>query len=57
MMLAERIALSWTIDKTCHHESYRSLRDGSFLLVFQAFHAWLPSFRPYGTRAGARVLR
>ena len=30
-------------------QSYRSLRDGSFLSISQAFHAWLPSFRPSGT--------
>ena len=30
-------------------QSYRSLRDGSFLSISQALHAWLPSFRPSGT--------
>src|SRR5580704_17822220 len=30
-------------------QSYRSLWDGSFLAIAQAFHAWLPSCSPYGT--------
>ena len=29
--------------------SHRSLRDGSGLSAFQAFHAWLPSCGPSGT--------
>src|SRR5580704_18896236 len=42
---------SCTINKTWRHESYRSLRDGSFLDASQAFHAWLPSSSPSGTKA------
>ena len=38
-----------TMNKDPRHDSYRSLRDGSNLATFQAFHARLPSFRPYGT--------
>jgi hypothetical protein len=39
----------WMVEKSWLHESHRSLRDGSCLRIYQAFHAWLPSFNPYGT--------
>ena len=29
--------------------SYRALRDGPGFSTFQAFHAWLPLFSPFGT--------
>jgi hypothetical protein len=38
------------LDKARHPDSDRSLRDGSCLHMFQALHAWLPSFRPSGTK-------
>ena len=34
------------VSRTYRLGSYRSLRDASCLLISQAFHAWLPSFRP-----------
>jgi hypothetical protein len=33
-----------------------SLRDGPRLSIFQAFHAWLPSFHPSGTKVGFPML-
>ena len=46
--VAKGVRLSCAISKAKRHESYRSLRDGSCLAYSQAFHAWLPSFHPYG---------
>ncbi len=37
------------VNKTSRLGSYRSLRDGPCLPIAQAFHAWLPSFSPFGT--------
>jgi hypothetical protein len=32
-------------------QSYRPVGTGVFFDIFQAFHAWLPSFSPFGTQA------
>src|ERR1700757_728599 len=42
--------MSWMLDKARHPNSDRSLRDGSCLHMSQALYAWLPSFRPSGTK-------
>jgi hypothetical protein len=55
--VAKGVLLYCTINKAKRPESYRSLRDGSFVAASQALHAWtsassvesLPSFRPFGT--------
>ncbi len=47
--VAKGVLVSCTMNKDPRHYSYRSLRDGSNLATFQAFHAWLPSSGPYGT--------
>src|ERR1700678_563294 len=39
--------------RTQPRESHRTLRDGSCLRIAQAFHAWLPSYCPSGTKRTA----
>jgi hypothetical protein len=42
-------AMSRVVDKTRRHRSHRST--GRIVpALYQAFHAWLPSFRPSGTK-------
>jgi hypothetical protein len=43
------VLLSCAISNSRRYGSHRSLRDGSCLRAYQAFHAWLPSFGPSGT--------
>jgi hypothetical protein len=43
------VLLSCAMSNSRRHGSYRSLRDGSYLRAYQAFHARLPSFGPSGT--------
>jgi hypothetical protein len=38
----------FNLDATGHNGSYRSLRDGFYLTISQAFHARLPSTSPSG---------
>ena len=45
-----------TANKFWCRTSHRSLRDGSFLLLSQGFHAWLPSFSPSGTHGTAHYV-
>ena len=47
--LRGHVLWSCPVNKAAGHGSHRSLRDGSLLAAFQAFHAWLPSLRPSGT--------
>ena len=53
--VARGVLLSWVMDAVGNDGSYRSLRDGSCLPFYQAFHAWLPSFRPSGTNTSASL--
>ena len=48
----DRVAglLSCAMSNPGRQGSHRSLRDGSYSRAYQAFHAWLPSFGPSGTR-------
>jgi hypothetical protein len=39
------------VDKACRHRSYPPRRRRITSAIYQAFHAWLPSFRPSGTKA------
>jgi hypothetical protein len=49
-LVGHGVLLLWTLDKAHGHASHRSLRDGLCLSISQAFHAWLPSSLPYGTK-------
>jgi hypothetical protein len=45
----EDFASFCTVNQFWGRPSDRSLRDGSFPRLSRAFHAWLPSFNPFGT--------
>jgi hypothetical protein len=52
--VARGVLLSCAMSNPRRQGSHRSLRDGSYSRAYQAFHAWLPSFGPSGTRRVGR---
>ena len=52
--VARGVLLSCAMRNPRRQGSHRSLRDGSYPRAYQAFHAWLPSFGPSGTRRVGR---